>query len=114
MRRAPLRLVPPADHSDEAGYREWHAAIFGQCACCGERGRLERHHVVKEQHVRAQHGDPWDLRNSLELGVWCACHRQHTVAAQKLPLTIVHDAAINFAVDLYGPAASAYLSRYYT
>jgi hypothetical protein len=75
---------------------------------------LERHHVITEQTVRREHGDPWNLCNSMELGRYCACHRRHTSAAGRLPLTAVPDAALAFAVDLLGEARAAdYLARYY-
>jgi hypothetical protein len=64
--------------------------------------------------VRREHGDPWDLRDSLELGRYCACHRRHTSAVARLSLVIVPAAAIAFAVQLLGEhQAAAYLARFY-
>ncbi len=115
MRRTPLIPRPPADHSHEPGYREWHAAISGRCEVCGMRGPLERHHVVAEQVVRREHGAVWDLSNSLELGRYCACHRRHTNAVSRLPRSAVPPSAERFAVELLGEDRAAdYLSRYYS
>lgn len=113
MRRVALRPAPPADRSREPGYWEWHAPVYGRCCVCGERGRLERHHVVLEQHLRALGRPAWDLRNSMLLGMHCPCHGKHTNAAQRLSLDAVPDEAIRFATDVYGPAAGDYLTRHY-
>jgi hypothetical protein len=114
MRRVPLEPKPPADHSAEPGWREWHQPIWGRCQCCGVPGRLERHHVILAQHVRAEGGAVYDLRNSLTLGRYCRCHRSHHQAAVRLPLSCVPAAALGFAVELLGEhQAAAYLARFY-
>lgn len=114
MRRAPLKLVAPPDRSAEPGYRAWKTPAWGACACCSEKGRLERHHVISEQHVRAVSGNPWDLANSLLLGVHCRCHREHTSAARRLPCSIIPAQAIEFATRLLGAGpADLYFDRYY-
>jgi hypothetical protein len=114
MRRSALRPRPPIDHSTEAGYREWHAPIFGCCSACGERGPLERHHVVTERHVRLAGGDPYDLRNSLELGRYCLCHRDHTSAARRLKVSVLTSEHLAFMVELLGEdRACAYVVRMY-
>lgn len=113
MRRVPLRTAPPADHSSQPGWREWTAAVFGDCAACGHPGRLERHHVVHAQHVR----DPakvFDLRNSLLLGVHCRCHSRHTTAAERLPASAITADNLAFMLELLGEdAAALYIGRYY-
>lgn len=114
MRRTELRAVPPPDRTSEPGYREWHAPVYGRCAVCGERGRLVRHHVVMAQHCQAEGADPWDLRNSMGLGMHCRCHRAHHAAAERIRVACLPDAAIDFCVDVFGPGAGAYLSRYYS
>lgn len=116
MRRVPLKAALPADHRSEAGYREWHAPIFGQCANCGTGPqRLERHHAIHEQHVRLEGGAPWDLRNSIALGVHlCRCHSRHTTAAERLPVSLVGPVQLGFALELLGEDRTAlYLARYY-
>lgn len=114
MRRVPLEPKPPPDRTSEPGYREWHQPLFGRCECCGRPGRLLRHHVILEQHVRALDGDPWDLRNAIKLGVHCRCHAQHHLAAARLPCSKVPAPAIEFASELLGPGpADLYFDRYY-
>lgn len=113
MRRPPLQVRPPVDHSGEPGYRAWHAPIFGCCAVCSQPGRLVRHHVVTERHVREAGGDPFDMRNSLALGMHCRCHRDHHGAARRLPLAKLPGDAVDFCTELYGEGAGDYLARYY-
>lgn len=113
MRRTPLLAKPPTDHSSEPGYKAWHAAVYGNCAVCDHPGRLERHHVLHEQHVV----DParvWDLANSLLLGVHCRCHSRHTTAAERLPASAITAQNLAFMVELLGEDRAAdYVVRYY-
>jgi hypothetical protein len=115
VKRTPLR-ARPVDHSGEPGYRAWKKAEHGSCAACGARGLLLRHHVIHEQHVRALGGDPYDLRNAIQLGYYaCACHREHHAAVRRLPRAILPPEAVEFATELLGAGpAEAYLSRYYS
>lgn len=116
MKRSPMRDKPPVDHSSEPGYREWKTPSFGRCGVCGKPGLLVRHHVVLEQHLRAQGLPAYDLRNALLIGDGrrCDCHRDHTAACARISIKRVPDEAIAFCSELYGPGAGAYLSRYYT
>lgn len=115
MRRVPLRAHPPQPRFDEPGREEWKRPHWGRCALCGERGLLIRHHVVLEQHVRAEFGNPYDLRNALPLGAYCRCHRLHHQAAARIPRSAIPPAAVEFAVELLGPErAELYLARYYS
>jgi hypothetical protein len=102
------------DRREEAGYKAWHSPSWGRCAVCSQPGRLQRHHVVLEQHCRAQGADPWDMRNALELGMWCRCHRDHHQAARRIPVSKIPGDAVDFCTALYGPGAAAYLQRYYS
>ena len=105
-----------AQRRAEPGYFAWHRARQGVCAICGESGLVFRHHVVLEQHVRTEHGDPWNRANSLDIGAWCeaGCHELHHSAAKRIPRSKIPPAAIDFAVELLGEArTSAYLARYY-
>ena len=114
MRRSPLRPKPPPDHRDEPGYWEWKALTWGECAVCGERGQLERHHVVSEQHVRREGGDPYALANSMLLGLFCRCHSRHTNAAERLPASAITAQNLAFMVSLLGEDRTAgYIARYY-
>jgi hypothetical protein len=119
VRRTPLKAVPPVDRSGEPGYRAWKAPVFGCCALCGGGSqRLERHHCMSEQHVRAI--DPakvWDIRNSLVLGMHCSarCHSRHTTAAARLPASLIPAPAIEFMIELVGAErADLYIDRYYS
>lgn len=81
---------------------------------CGIYGLLLRHHVVTEQHVRREGGDPWALANSLGLGYRCGCHRLHHAAIERIPASKLTPASIEFAIELLGAAAAdAYFDRYY-
>jgi hypothetical protein len=116
VRRSPLLAKPPADRSGEPGYRAWHAPVYGCCeVCAAGPGRLERHHVIHAQHVRAI--DPareWDLANSLLLFTHCRCHRDHTSAAARLPASKIPAEALEFAVELLGQERTEdYIARYY-
>jgi hypothetical protein len=113
MRRTPLRAAPAVDRSREPGYREWHTPAWGRCQACGAPGLLVRHHVILAQHLRALGADPWDMRNALQLGAYCDCHRRHHDAARRLSVRCVPDAAIVLVSECYGAGAGAYLSRYY-
>lgn len=115
MKRSPLRDTPRVDHSSEPGYSEWKRPVFGRCGVCGVAGLNFRHHVVTESHLRAEGRDPWDLRNALAIGDGrkCSCHRDHHSACARIPVSKVPDQAIRFVVEVYGPGAGAYLSRYY-
>lgn len=116
MKRSPLLPKPAPDRSGEPGYRQWKAPVTGPCQVCGTVGRLVRHHVILEQHVRALGGDPYDLRNSLLIGAGyvCRCHREHHGACRRIPRCRLSAAAVEFAVELLGPEGGEdYLERYY-
>lgn len=75
-----------------------------------------RHHVVREQDVRREGGDPWDLDNQMLLGFWCRCHADHHApnGRRKLPLRLVPAAAREFAGKLMGATRAAdYLNKHY-
>ena len=98
----------------EPGYDVWHRTRYGRCAICGKRGTILRHHVVLEQHVRVEGGNPWDLRNSLDIGSRCDCHLNHHFASHRIPFRVVPAAARAFADELLGPGrAELYFQRYY-
>lgn len=110
-RRKPVVVDPAVVAAREA----WKVPRAGFCACGCDRFalHLERHHVVYEQHVRAEGGDVWDLANSILLHP--RCHSQHHSAARRIPLAQVPDSALAFAVDLLGEdAAALYFVRRYT
>jgi hypothetical protein len=117
MKRTPLARasVTRREHLAEPGRESFTAPRFGRCSICNKPGLLRRHHVVLEQHCRAEGADPWDVRNSLWIGDGrtCHCHRKHHDAVARIPVSKIPDEAIGFAVELYGSGAGAYLSRYY-
>ena len=102
LKRAPLRQrrKPVLD----ARRDEFKRVVWGYCPVCGTEGRIRRHHVLTEQAVRREGGDPWDLRNSLWIGCefTCQCHANHHAASHKIPLALVSDDAIEFVRDLLG------------
>lgn len=103
--------------AERPGRVVWKEERTGPCGVCGRRGRLLRHHVVYEQHVRREGGDPWDLRNALDVGRYCDCHDAHHRSGpgrRPIPLAKVPEEAIAFAVDLLGEdRAVDYFRRYY-
>lgn len=102
------------DRTTEPGREEWKTTRRGRCAICGRSQLILRHHVVYEQHVRAAGGDPWDLRNAMDVGAFCRCHANHHSAVERIPMRLVPDAAADFAMDLFGFArAAVYFARYY-
>jgi hypothetical protein len=118
MKRTPLkrgRLPSAVDLLDPARVA-WKSPVWGPCAACGRYGLLLRHHVVLEQHVRREGGNPWDLRNALALGYYaCSCHRDHHHAVRRIPIARVPAPAVTFASELLGePRATDYLRRYYS
>lgn len=98
----------------EPGYAEWHEPRSGRCAICGKPGLLLRHHVLYEQHVRREGGDPWDLRNSMDVGRYCTCHADHHAAVRRIPVRLIPQDAQDFIIELLGSARAAlYVARYY-
>jgi hypothetical protein len=96
----------------------WDTGRENACRQCGSaRGgrRLHLHHVVYEQHVRANHGDAYDPSNSLTLCVRChAAHHKSSVNPAHIPITLLRDENFTFAARLLGRlAAYNYLSRRY-
>jgi hypothetical protein len=101
--------------AEEAGRSVWKMERTGTCAICGRRGRVLRHHIVYEQHVRREGGDPWDLANALDVGARCLCHAKHHSGAERISLQLIPEVAMAFAVDLMGEdRAVDYFRRYYT
>lgn len=79
----------------------WRADRPTRCEVCGGRGRLEAHHVIRDQVVRREHGDTYDPRNRL---MTCPrCHPDGAQGGRRLPIEHVPDRAIEFAVELLGP-----------
>ena len=117
-RSVPLRRSAPLKTRrrplvDEPGRDAWNQRRSGWCETCGSfEYRLHGHHVVYEQIVRREGGDPWSPANRMDL---CAsCHMAHHAAARKIPLSKVSDAALAFAVGLLGEhrAADFFRRRY--
>lgn len=120
-RRSPLkgrsrllatRLKPLSDAATEFKRPHW-----GHCQVCGEHGPVRRHHVIREQHVRAEGGDIYDTRNSMWVGVeglTCDCHEKHHNASRRIPARLIPAQALSFAIALMGvDQAHAYFEREY-
>jgi hypothetical protein len=66
-----------------------------------EGRRRERHHGLKDQIVRREGGNVYDVRNRW---VICSdCHERHTNRSRVLPAWLIPDSVIEFAVELLGP-----------
>ncbi len=79
---------------------------------CPSQGR-DPHHVVKEQHVKREHGDHWDPRDALSV---CRVHhdKHHGAERWQIPTLCLRDANIEFAAELLGrDRAVDYLRRHY-
>jgi hypothetical protein len=78
---------------------------------CPSRGR-DPHHVVLMQHVEREHGDIWDPRNALSI---CRAHHEkhHGAERWKIPTLCLRDENIEFAAELLGRRAAAYLRHRY-
>jgi hypothetical protein len=118
LKRTPMkRKAPPRIPSEKLARAAWKASHNGPCGVCGRRQPLLRHHVIYEQHVRKAGGDPWNLRNALDVGLLCDCHRKHHASGPgrvPIPLGKIPTAAVEFAADLFGKArARLYFDRYY-
>ena len=119
-RSKPLRARRRPAQIDPRAY-DFKEVLWRACAVCGEVGWCRRHHLVREQHIRAEGGDPWDPAVGLWIGVdWtCHCHtRHHHPAAHgdsRIPRDKVTLAAFEFATRLFGSEAKArdYFDREY-
>jgi len=113
VRRERLRWNPPRPR-EEPGEREWKLPHHGRCEVCGQIGWLFRHHVLYERMVRRAGGDPWDLRNAMDVGQHCTCHADHHTAMRRIPLSRVPEDAIAFTIELLGEdLATLFFERYY-
>lgn len=114
LRRKALQSRPRSIDRHDPAVIAWKTAAAGFCQCgCGMFSmRLERHHVIYEQHVRLERGDQWDLANGMMLRR--ECHRRHHDAIHRIPVESIPESALAFAVDLLGESgAAAYIGRYY-
>ena len=113
MKRSPLHRKPRRPSLNEPGRVEWKTERAGWCAVCERfQLRLAHHHVIYEQHVRREHGDPWDPANGMY--VCDICHRHHHDAFARIPAGKIPAEANAFAVGLLGfDAAALYFARYY-
>lgn len=76
-----------------------------------DRGPLQAHHVVSQQHLRKR--GLWRLQWDVRIGV-CVCeeaHRRHTLAVERLSRDVLSPATV--ALIESTPALDGYLDRYY-
>lgn len=110
LRKRPAKTIEP-------GAYEYKKVELGRCQVCGAPGLVRRHHIVYEQHVRRAGGDPYSLANSMWIGIeghTCQCHPRHHSGMARIPLDLIPDTAMAFAVDLLGEDRAAdYLCRRY-
>jgi 5-methylcytosine-specific restriction endonuclease McrA len=95
----------------QAKHVAWLEAREGKCRVCGSRWKLQGHHTLYRQHLRAEGADEWDLRG--QLTVCGRCHRDHHAAVKRIPVSALRDDNIVFALDLLGERAIGYIGRYY-
>lgn len=117
LRRTPLRSRPKRVDLTDPARVAWKTSQSGWCQCGCDRFslHLEKHHVTERQTV-VREGRPdleWDPRNGMYLAP--ICHARHTSAMRRIPLPSVPDAAVAFAVELFGSdlRAAQYLARFY-
>lgn len=92
-------------------FARWNAARGKTCVACGSRRYVQRHHVVKKQHVRNHGGDIWDPDNGLD--VCDPCHDDHH-QTRCLELRLLTEPNLDFAFALLGAYAYDYLRREYS
>lgn len=101
----------------EPGQIEFKLVRHGICRVCHVVGLVRRHHIIYEQVVRREGGDPWDPRNGMWVGIegmTCDCHERQHNASQRIPESLLSVAAREFAVELLGEDRAAdYLRRLY-
>lgn len=117
LKRTRMKRKPPAsrDEHEEPARQRWIASVAAHRACahCGQRGRISGHHVVLEQDVRKEGGDPWDIRNMLPVLHYCHLNHHQGSAWQKIAQSQLLPANLEFARDLLGDRAQDYLDRHY-
>lgn len=116
LKRTRVQPVPKPRPVRSVAEQLWKEPHKGICVNCGKSGWMIRHHVVKQQHVHAEGGDEWDLRNAMDLGATCVCHEMHhksSVSDMRILLTKIPDEAVEFAFELLGRGAHFYLRRHY-
>lgn len=123
MKRSPLRRRtallsrPRRENRNDPARLAWKEPHAGWCQCGCDRFsmHLDRHHVTEAQTLRQLGREDllWNMANSMLLDPHC--HANHTSAFRRIPLPAVPEAAIAFAVDLFGSdlAAADYFSRRY-
>lgn len=111
-RRAKEGAANPNFKGDEANKIRWRSQAAAACVVCGGDDRLQLHHVVYEQKVRAVDGDPWDPRDSLTTCTHCHTGHHHGLRS-RIPLTLLRTENLDFAFELLDAAAYEYLRRHY-
>ena len=96
------------------------APAWACCACAAGRVASSSSNItilVRAQVVRREGGDPWDLRNALDVGTEavCRCHARQHSAFQRIPLSRIPDAALDFIIELLGSERAAlWLASHYS
>jgi hypothetical protein len=95
-----------------AGDKRWVAALADCCALCGSSRRLQRHHVIYEQHVRRRGGDCFHPDDCLTLCFNCHV-AHHRGRGGRIRVSQLRPENIEFACALLGAYARDYFVRYY-
>ena len=95
-------------------YEDFYEAARRQrvCAVTHRAGRWQPHHVIEKQEVKRRGGDIWDPRNALRLET--PVHERHTNAVERVLLSRLTDANLEYAFELMGRAAYVYLTARYS
>ena len=120
LRRTPLRDRSREQRQavirDTPGRDAWVKPHYGPCASCGLDDRLIRHHILYLFHLKTEAPpERWfDLRNALDLSMWCKCHARQHSGSQRLPVSILPPAAHEFGIEVLGEGRwTLYVARYY-
>lgn len=115
MKRSGLRSRPrPRPSIERLPAQDFRrATVRGWCAaddCLNQA--TDPHHVIYAQHLRRMNLPLWDPRCGLPL---CRpCHEAHHNGSQRLPLSALTDANLEFAFEQLAAYAYDYLRRRYT
>lgn len=113
MKRSPMKVkrrpsMSAQERRDALAFKR--STQWDPCAACGRLTFTAAHHVVYQQHLKAE--DRWRQENALS--VCTSCHEAHHNGSRRIPLEVLSDDNLNFASEVLGLAAGDYLRRRYS